>query len=213
MSDNEYGETESNWARLLPPSARDARSYQPLHDDNVKQLLESMRKSGRLALDVDTTAAQYEFRLLFDSNRRMDAKPEHSISDLHANVKELDKKICALEARTSIHSSLIDELEFKVNLASHEEKIDEILKCTRGMFKDLDFVTGLYYIPLEDGTLRVIIIHDLDDRVKALKRTQEKQMDVERAFEGTSFQMLLLHASEVRPDHLLGAKPVIPKLG
>ena len=212
MSDNElYGETESNSVRWLP-YVHDEWSSQPFHADNIEQLLKSLLKIYHLDSDADTVQSEI-LQLLSGASRRGNAKPEHGMSDLHASVETLAKKIRALEARTSIHGSLIDELEFKVNLTPHEEKIDKVLNCAREAFKNLDFVTSLHYIPLENGTLRMIIIHELDDRVKALDLTQDKQMDVERAFKSMSFQMLLLHVSEVRPDHLLGTKQIIPKLG
>ena len=211
MSDNElYGKDELNLVQWLQSHVNYEWDDQSNYDN--EQLLKSFQKLYHLGSDVDEIRSKI-LQQLSDATQRKSTKPVHSISDTHTSIKTLAKKIRVLERKISIQGSLIDELEFKANLTPHEEKIDEILNCASGMFKGMDFVTKLYYIPLDDGTLEMIIIHNLDDRVKALELTQEKIIGIENVFPSTPFQMLLLHVSEVQPEHLLGAMQIPLKSG
>ncbi|MCY4490560.1 MAG: hypothetical protein OXC46_03735 [Thaumarchaeota archaeon] len=211
MRDNELcGMDESNQVRWLRPYVNYEWGNKSNYD--IEQLLKSLQKYYHLGYDVDKIRSEILQRLS-NTTQRKSTKPVHSTSDLSTSIKTLAKKIRVLETKISIQGSLIGELEFKANLTPHDEKIDEILNYTSGMFKGMDFVTGLYYIPLDDGTLYMIIIHNLDDRVKALELIQEKLIAMEDVFARTSFQLLLLHVSEVQPVHLLGAKQITLKSG
>ena len=59
----------------------------------------------------------------------------------------------------------------------------------------------------------MLAIHYMEDRVEELKRVCRKSVQVERAFGGVDVSSLVMHGTEVLPEHLAGTKAVFAKGG
>ena len=141
-----------------------------------------------------------------------DTKSKQATLGLQEDVKALGRKFSQLEDKVSLHDSLIEELEFRINSTPFEKNIDEILHYATNTFNELDSVAKIHYAPLEGNILQLIVIHDMKDRVRALKLTQNKLRNIEDAFSDMDFELVLLHSDEVQPDHLMGTKPAFSKM-
>ena len=130
---------------------------------------------------------------------------------LQDDLNLLTKKVQTLETKVYSHDTMIEELEFRTNLVPFEKNLNDILGYVEKDLKDLDFIVNLYYSPLEENTLEIVIIHNLPDRVKALGLVRKKLVNMRNAFPEVNFQPLLLHKDEVQPDHLMGTKQIIQK--
>lgn len=139
-------------------------------------------------------------------------RPQQSELELQKDVKMLVQKLRLLEATVSLQSSLIQELEFKINSTPFEKNIDEILNYVTKTFTKLSFVTEMHYRPLEDGTLKLIVIHNGEDRIKALELAHDKFLNVKHIFPKVVFQFLLLHLDEVLQGQMMGTIPILPKI-
>ncbi len=139
-------------------------------------------------------------------------REEKSTSELYEDVKTLTKKLHVLESKVTSHDSLIEELEFRTNSIPFEKNLDDMVSYIQKDFEELEFVTGVHYVPLEGGTFQLIVIHNMENRVKALQLIRKKFLDIENAFSDVDFQQVLLHRNEVQPDHLMGTKPIFQSL-
>ena len=120
----------------------------------------------------------------------------------------VEDRVSRLESRMERQERATDELRFRANSGFSQERIDKVVEYMEGAFGELEGVEQVRYLILEDGTWRVLAIHSMEDRVEALKRVCKKSVQVERAFGGMDVLSLVMHKTEVLPEHLAGTKAV-----
>ena len=125
----------------------------------------------------------------------------------------VEDRVSKLERRMECQERATDELRFRANSGFSQERIDKVVEYMEGAFGELEGVEQVRYLILEDGTWRVLAIHSMEDRVEALKRVCKKSVQVERAFGGMDVLSLVMHKTEVLPEHLTGTKAVFARGG
>ena len=124
-----------------------------------------------------------------------------------------EDRLSGLERRMERQERATEELRFRANSGFSQELIDKVVECMEGAFGQLEGVEQVRYLILRDGTWRVLAIHSMEDRVEALKRVCRKSVQVERAFGGVDVSSLVMHRTEVLPEHLAGTKAVFDRGG
>lgn len=180
---------------------------------DLKNLIVERFKNEYFFGDKDLTVF-YEFqrRLVKEYRPEQSLKPHQSSLELQNDINTLAKKLNFLEAKVSMQDSLIKELEFKINSVPFEKNIDDILNYVTDTFTKLDFITKIYYKPVEDDSLKLIVIHNKEDRAKAFVTIHDKLLNVEDVFPNVNFRFLLLHSDEVMPSHLMSTTLIFPKI-
>jgi len=124
-----------------------------------------------------------------------------------------EDRMSRLERRMERQERATEELRFRVNSGFSQERIDKVVEYMEGAFGELEGVEQVRYLILDDGTWRVLAIHSIEDRVEALKRVCKKSVQVERAFGDMDVLSLVMHKTEVLPEHLAGTKAVFARGG
>ena len=125
----------------------------------------------------------------------------------------MEDRVSKLESRMERQEHATEELQFRANSGFSQERIDKVVEYMEGAFGELEGVEQVRYLILDDGTWRVLAIHSIEDRVEALKRVCKKSVQVERAFGDMDVLSLVMHKTEVLPEHLAGTKEVFARGG
>lgn len=75
---------------------------------------------------------------------------------------------------------------------------------------ELEFIVSMHY-SLESNVLSMVIIHDMGDRIRAMKEYYRKFQPVEVAFSDLYFREVILHKDEILPSSLSGTTPFFVK--
>lgn len=140
----------------------------------------------------------------FDSDQKNTIELEEDVKTLHKRVKKLENK-------SVTQDSQINELKFRTNLVPFANNIKDILGHLRKELDEIDYVQSVSYTPLDEGSLEILIIHKSEDRVLALQSIRKRVLNVRKAFPDIQFEPVLLHISEVQPDHIAGTKQILQK--
>ena len=123
-------------------------------------------------------------------------------------INLLHRKILLVEERESMQRTMFNNLEFRFNLLPYKNIIDEILNQITKTFKELDCVKEVYYQPLDNNTIELTIIHNMQNRAKAMELCYDKFTIIENAFSHIDFNYITFHKNDVRQARLSCTRPV-----
>jgi len=122
----------------------------------------------------------------------------------------LQGQIHKLEDRQDLTEARVDQLEFQTNVMPFKDKLDKITDFVVKTFSDLGWIRNISYHPIGHG-LRLLFIHELDNRIEALNQIQKRFFQIEDAFSGIYFEHVVLHISQLEPEILKNIKTVLQK--
>lgn len=166
-------------------------------------------KSQEIAKQFQYAEYLEQMKLKFARSQYKRGSEQKSTIELEEDLKTLTKKVKTLEIKVTSHDSMINELEFRTNLIPFADNIDDILRYLQKELSDIDYIQSVSYAPLDEGSIQIIIIHKSEDRVLALQSIRKKVLNVRKAFPDIQFEPVLLHISEVQPDHVAGTKQIL----
>lgn len=118
---------------------------------------------------------------------------------LHGRIKDLEDEVARYRAGG-----------LRPDSGSLQERPD-VVRHMETAFGDLERVIRVSYDILQDGTWRVVAVHAMDDKGKALRSICKKSVEIQDAFDGVAIDTLVLHEDEVRDEHLAGTSLVFSR--
>lgn len=125
----------------------------------------------------------------------------------------VEDRVSKLEKRMERQEHATGKLQFLANAGLSQDHIDRVVEYMESAFGEMDGLEEVHYMISEDGAWHVIAIHAMEDRVEAWKGVCKKSVEVENAFDNMDVLPLVMHKTEVLPEHLAGTKAVFAKNG
>lgn len=169
-------------------------------------------KKGQGKLNNDLNSFLEEFKKYAET--KIEKQQIKSIVFFDTPTTQIEKNDVATEQvhqltdRQTLTEARLDRLEFQMNIMPFKDKVGKIRDFISKTYSDMHGLKTVAFQPTGTG-IRVITIHELDNRVEALNQLQKRFFLVEDAFAGIYFEQVVIPISQLEPLILKNAEIII----